>query len=126
MTSPIALFVYNRPEHTVRVIEALRQNTLASKSILYVFADGPKDTATSEQKTRIEETRRIASNITGFHEVHLMFFEKNKGTIAYLTRNFRSTAPLCGYFNRMFTELMPVETENQSKFEEIPIPETDF
>lgn len=79
MLAPIVLFIYNRPDHTQKVIDALRQNTLAKQSILYVFADGPKETATSEQKTRIEETRRIASRVIGFQKVHLMFSEKNKG-----------------------------------------------
>lgn len=79
MLAPIALFIYNRPDHTQMVIDALRQNTLAKQSILYVFADGPKDTATSEQKAKKEKVRHIASNINGFREVHLIFSEKNKG-----------------------------------------------
>ena len=29
--APIALFVYNRPEHTQRTLQALKQNALASE-----------------------------------------------------------------------------------------------
>lgn len=79
MPAPIVLFVYNRPTHTQKVIEALQKNDLAEQSTLYVFADGPKGDATPEQRTQIEEVRHIASAIDGFEEVHLMFSEKNKG-----------------------------------------------
>lgn len=39
MTHPLALVVYNRPRHTSRVIEALRE---LRPSPLYVFSDGPR------------------------------------------------------------------------------------
>lgn len=79
MKSPITLFVYNRPDHTRRVIEALQQNTLAKQSVLYVFADGVKVNATVEQREQINQVRDIASHIEGFKEVHLMLSEINKG-----------------------------------------------
>lgn len=79
MIAPIALFVYNRPEHIIQVIEALLNNILANQSVLYVFADGPRRDASLEQKTKIEEVRHIACTIEGFKDVHLMFYEKNKG-----------------------------------------------
>ena len=40
--APIILFVYNRPKHTETVINALKKNTLAAESILYVFSDAAK------------------------------------------------------------------------------------
>jgi hypothetical protein len=43
--APIALFVYNRPEHTQKTIDALRQNDLASGSDLFIFSDGAKNEA---------------------------------------------------------------------------------
>ena len=50
-------------------------------------------------------------------------FEQNGGAILSLSRNFRSTSVLCSYFNRCFTAMLPEETADQSKFEEIPIPD---
>ena len=41
--APIALFVYNRPEHTKKTLEALQKNTLAQNSELFIFSDGPKN-----------------------------------------------------------------------------------
>ena len=40
--APIALFVYNRPKHTLRTVESLRKNVLANGSDLFIFSDGPK------------------------------------------------------------------------------------
>lgn len=41
--APIALFLYNRPEHTQRTLDALVSNEGFHKSELYVFCDGPKE-----------------------------------------------------------------------------------
>ncbi len=40
--APIVLFVYKRPSHTQKTLEALAKNDLAKHSDLYVFSDGPK------------------------------------------------------------------------------------
>lgn len=40
--SPIAMFVYNRPEHTHKTLESLMANSEFSDSLLYVFCDGAK------------------------------------------------------------------------------------
>ena len=42
MPAPIALFVYNRPEHTRLTIEHLLQCEGVADSPVYVFSDGPK------------------------------------------------------------------------------------
>jgi ATP-dependent exoDNAse (exonuclease V) beta subunit len=63
-----------------------------------------------------------SADVTSFLIVKKLF-EKNGGAIAELSRNFRSTRALCTYFNKVFSEMLPVETDDQSKFEEIPLPE---
>ena len=50
-------------------------------------------------------------------------FEKNNDEILELTRNFRSTRKLCEYFNRVFTNMLPAQTEEQSEYKPIPLPE---
>ena len=40
--SPITLFVYNRPTHTKRTLDALALNPEAMESELYIFCDGLK------------------------------------------------------------------------------------
>lgn len=54
--SPIALFVYNRPEHTARTLEALMANDLADQSDLFVFCDGPK---TNANRTTLDAINRV-------------------------------------------------------------------
>ena len=43
--APIALFVFNRPEHTSKTLKALEASELAKNSHLYIFCDGPKNMA---------------------------------------------------------------------------------
>jgi hypothetical protein len=43
--APIALFVYNRPDHTRRTLGYLQKNVLAEESRLYIFADAAKTPA---------------------------------------------------------------------------------
>ncbi|GAC1419467.1 MAG: glycosyltransferase [Flavisolibacter sp.] len=57
--APIVLFVYNRPEHTLRTLEALKQNILASESALYIFCDGPKKNATKNDLDKIDLVRFV-------------------------------------------------------------------
>ena len=37
--APIVLIVFNRPDHTAKVLESLSANELAAESDLYVYAD---------------------------------------------------------------------------------------
>ena len=47
--APIALFVYNRPEHVKRVIEAIKKNLIAQNSILYIFSDYSNEEVTKKK-----------------------------------------------------------------------------
>ncbi len=74
--SPIALFLYNRPEHTIRTMEALRANYLAPDSLLIIFSDGPKTTKDCEKVVKVRE---YARTLSGFRSVELRESKKNKG-----------------------------------------------
>lgn len=65
-----------------------------------------------------------SADVTSFLKVKKLF-EENGGDILYLSRNFRSTKQVISYFNSVFTGMLPEETEVQSKFEEIPLPDKD-
>lgn len=81
-TAPVVLFVYNRPIHTAQAIQSLQKNAAARDTLLYVFADGPKEHATAEDKKNIEETRALFRALPGFREVILIEKEKNQGLAA--------------------------------------------
>jgi hypothetical protein len=67
--APIALFVYNRPEHTRRTIKFLRQNLLADESRLFIFSDAAKDPS---QQVLVDEVRDIIRLVDGFKSVELI------------------------------------------------------
>ena len=77
--APIVLFVYNRPEHTLQTLQALRKNELADQSILYIFADGPKENATEDDKTKIRKVREVIRKEQWCGEVIITENESNKG-----------------------------------------------
>lgn len=74
--APIALFVYNRPEHTRRTLSYLQKNLLADESRLFIFSDGAK---TEADKVKIEQVRQLAGEVTGFKSVKLIEREENLG-----------------------------------------------
>src|SRR5688572_17818673 len=78
-TAPIALFVYNRPEHTRRTLSYLQKNALADGSHLYIFADAAKTPAHAES---VAQVRDIAKATTGFKTVEVIEREQNMGLAA--------------------------------------------
>lgn len=74
--APIALFVYNRPDHTRQTVEALRKNGLASASDLIIFSDGPRD-QTAERA--VAEVRSYIRSISGFKSVRIVERSENFG-----------------------------------------------
>ncbi|MDD2656654.1 MAG: glycosyltransferase [Patescibacteria group bacterium] len=74
--SPIVLFVYNRPEHTKKTIEALQKNKLAKDSELFIYSDGPKN---EENIKKVNEVRKYINTIEGFKKVKIVEREKNSG-----------------------------------------------
>lgn len=74
--SPIILFVYNRPFETEKTISALRDNYLASESVLYVFSDGPKEKFAIEG---VRKTRNVIREIDGFRNVIVFESPQNNG-----------------------------------------------
>ena len=77
--APIVLFVYNRPEHTRITLEQLSQCELAEKSVLYIFADGPKANATEGQKEKIAQVRALIGEKKWCGNVVLEMRENNLG-----------------------------------------------
>lgn len=77
--APIVLFVYNRPWHTRQTLEALAKNELAAESILYIYADGPKENASKEDLNKIDETRKLIKTRLWCKEVVIVEKKKNDG-----------------------------------------------
>ena len=85
--APIALFVYNRPQHTERTVKFLKQNELAADSRLFIFSDGAKTDADAD---KVAEVREFIKKIDGFKSVEIVESKTNLGlansVIAGVTR----------------------------------------
>lgn len=77
--APIVLFVYNRPIHTRRTLDALAQNEGADESSLFIYCDGPKTGLTQEAKKNIDEVRQLARQETRFKHVKIIEQDINQG-----------------------------------------------
>lgn len=76
MIAPVLLFVYNRPEHVRRTIEALQHNTLAAESPLFIYSDAARD---ASQKQAVAEVRRFIHTVTGFATITIIERSENWG-----------------------------------------------
>lgn len=77
--APIILFVYNRPRHTQKVIQALKLAEYSDKTDLIIFADGPKPSVSEDEIQKIHQVRDVIKNIEGFKSVSLFLKESNSG-----------------------------------------------
>lgn len=74
--APIALFVYNRPEHTRRTLKFLQANFLAEESRLFIYADAAK---TTQEENVVQEVNEIISAIDGFKSIKIIRQKQNLG-----------------------------------------------
>ena len=72
--APIALFTYNRADHTRRAVESLLQNAEANDSDLFIFSDGAKN---EKAVKGVAENREYT--VTGFKTITIVEREKNWG-----------------------------------------------
>jgi hypothetical protein len=82
--APVALFVFNRPDHAERTLLTLQQNRLAGATTLYIFCDGPR--AGRNEEAAVNEVRRLAKSAAWCGTVHVIEREENWG----LARSIRS------------------------------------
>ncbi|MBK7855226.1 MAG: glycosyltransferase family 2 protein [Bacteroidetes bacterium] len=83
--APIALFVYNRPEHTRLTLEALSQNIFANESKLIVYCDGAKPNANKGMIESIKLAREIVKSKKWCKEVNIIEREQNFGLYKSIT-----------------------------------------
>ncbi|MEJ8566894.1 hypothetical protein [Elongatibacter sediminis] len=77
--APIALFVYNRPEHARRTLEALSRNDGAERSCLYIFADGLAQEADAMDRRNHREVRRLIRERPWCGRVEIIEADVNRG-----------------------------------------------
>lgn len=77
--APIVLFVFNRPDHTLKTLQALQSNTLAAHSTLHIYADGPKEGASAALQEKIKAVRSIIASEQWCGDVIIHESSENKG-----------------------------------------------
>ena len=74
--APIALFTYNRADHTKTAVESLLRNAEAADSDLFIFSDGAKN---ENAVAGVEDNRNYIHTLTGFKSVTIIERECNWG-----------------------------------------------
>ena len=74
--APILLFVYNRPEHTHRLITSLLANREAAESPLIIYADQARN---ETDRLHVEEVRTYLRSLKGFGNITLVERTENWG-----------------------------------------------
>jgi galactitol-specific phosphotransferase system IIB component len=74
--APIVLFVFSRPDHTLKTLNALKENFLASESDLIIYSDSSRN---SNEEDSVRKVRSILKNISGFKTVTVIEQEINQG-----------------------------------------------
>lgn len=80
--APIALFVYNRPEHTRSTLDALRANALAGASDLFIFSDASRS---PQAQAGVNQVRELISHVGGFKSVTVVERARNMGLAGSIT-----------------------------------------
>ncbi len=77
--APIVLFAYNRPDHVTQTLQALKKNSLADQSTLYIYCDGPKEGSSISEIDRIDQVRSIIRSDQWCKVIHIVERKKNIG-----------------------------------------------
>jgi len=74
--APIVVFTYNRPEHTLRTLNALLINPLANESDIIIYSDSAR---TANHNKAVDEVRSYLSDLTGFRSIKVIHRDENFG-----------------------------------------------
>jgi hypothetical protein len=74
--APILLIVFNRPDHTAQVLNALKNNPLGCESVLHVFSDAPRG---PQDEEAVRQVRDIIRQASGFKEIIVHESQSNMG-----------------------------------------------
>lgn len=77
--SPVVVFVYNRPSHTLQTLKALSKNRMANDSLLYIYSDGPRLENSLEEEVKIAQVRKVIRSEKWCKEVIIRESPYNKG-----------------------------------------------
>lgn len=71
--APICISTYSRINHLIEAVDALKANTLAQESELFIFSDAPK----INDEAIVARVREYIYTVTGFKKIHILERETN-------------------------------------------------
>jgi putative methyltransferase (TIGR04325 family) len=77
--APVVLFVYNRPQLTIETLGYLAKNKLAKETVIYIYADGPKENASKEDLDKIYKVRELIKGVSWAKALHIVERDQNFG-----------------------------------------------
>ncbi len=77
--APIVLFVFRRPQHTARVLEALARNAELAQSELIIYCEGARN---DSEREAVAATRRVVRENARAGSVRIIERERNLGCAA--------------------------------------------
>jgi len=102
--APVALFVYNRPDHLSLVSGALARNPESARTPLFVFVDAPRSDAVA---AKVAEVRTLARGVRGFAAVEVIEQSTNLGIAGSI---IQGVTHLAGEFGKVIVledDLLP-------------------
>lgn len=74
--APVILFVYNRPEHTRRSVEALKANNNSAMTPLVIYSDAARN---GRDESGVSAVRNYIRTIDGFKDLRIVEQTRNQG-----------------------------------------------
>lgn len=147
--APIVYFAFNRPEHTLKTLQAISECRNAENTTLYIYIDGPKTSATDVMLNNINEVKKIAAQKKWCGEVQIFASETNKGLFKSIVHGITEAANkhgkvimieddvlvFPGFLNYMNTaldlyekepEVMHISAFTKAEFKNVPLQESTF
>lgn len=82
-SAAVAYFAFNRPRHTALTLDALARNQRAASTNLYIFVDGPRNSA---EALVVAEVVKLAGAANGFRNVSVHISSDNQGLYRSVTQ----------------------------------------
>jgi hypothetical protein len=95
MSTPIAVFIYNRPDHARQLFDSLLKCARLEECDVHIFCDGPKK---PEHESGVQAVRRLVDEFVTTYNAKVVKREQNMG----LARSIVSgVTELCGQYGRV-------------------------
>lgn len=77
--APLVIFVYNRKDLTIQMLNKMNQNLLADETEMFIFSDGPRKDTDVEKVKDVRAFLWEFKKSNNFKSVEIIESEKNKG-----------------------------------------------